>query len=177
MSRRKNGSTGLNLDSLLDTLTNVVGFLVILLALMQMGVGDAVERIREKNPEAFEINENDIKKAREKAQELAVLRKKLEEQLRVLEEKLKIIKSTLSVEIAAKDVQLPQVSMSVEEAQKLLDQLKKKIPELETQFSNTDKELARIMALLNKTPDPKVPPGTFISLPDPHPVDAGYEPV
>ncbi len=179
MSRRKNDSTGLNLDSLLDTLTNVVGFLVILLALMQLGVGDAVERIREKNPEAFGINENDIKKAREKAQALTILKKKLEEQKQNLEEKLKIEKAALSAEMAARNqnIQLPQVAMSIEEVRKLIDQLKKKIPELETQFANLDKELARITALLDKTPDQKMPAGTFISLPDPHPVDEGYEPV
>ena len=35
-----------SLDSLLDTMTNVVGILVILLAVTQLGVGDAVKRIR-----------------------------------------------------------------------------------------------------------------------------------
>lgn len=38
-----------NLDSLLDTMANVVGILVVLVAVVQLSVGDAVERIREKH--------------------------------------------------------------------------------------------------------------------------------
>ena len=49
MSRPKErkGSEGQSLDSLLDTMANVVGILVVLVAVMQLAVGDAVERIVE----------------------------------------------------------------------------------------------------------------------------------
>jgi hypothetical protein len=43
---RKRDRQGENLDSLLDTMANVVGILVVLVALTQLSVGDAVERIR-----------------------------------------------------------------------------------------------------------------------------------
>jgi hypothetical protein len=45
MGRRRNDQ-GENLDSLLDTMANVVGILVVLVAFTQLSVGDAVERIR-----------------------------------------------------------------------------------------------------------------------------------
>lgn len=45
MSRRRR-STGENLDSLLDTMANVVGILVILLAVTQISVSEAMKRIR-----------------------------------------------------------------------------------------------------------------------------------
>ena len=37
---------GENVDSLLDTMANVVGILIVLLAVTQMTVGDAMDRIR-----------------------------------------------------------------------------------------------------------------------------------
>ena len=40
--RRAKKSGGASLDSLLDTMTNVVGILVILLTVTQLGVGDAL---------------------------------------------------------------------------------------------------------------------------------------
>ena len=44
--RRKNGNDDEGaMDSLLDTMTNVVGILVIVLVVTQLGVGDAVSRI------------------------------------------------------------------------------------------------------------------------------------
>jgi hypothetical protein len=39
-------SDPLNLDSLLDTMSNVVGILIVLVAVSQFGIGEAVERIR-----------------------------------------------------------------------------------------------------------------------------------
>jgi hypothetical protein len=45
MRRAKRDDEGGGLDSLLDTMTNVVGILVIVLVVTQLGVGDAVQRI------------------------------------------------------------------------------------------------------------------------------------
>lgn len=49
MKRRRGRSqgTGESMDSLLDTMANVVGILVVLVAVMQLAVGDAVDRIVE----------------------------------------------------------------------------------------------------------------------------------
>ena len=55
--RRAKKSSGASLDSLLDTMTNVVGILVILLTVTQLGVGDAVKRIADSDsvkPEVLE---------------------------------------------------------------------------------------------------------------------------
>ena len=43
--RRPKKQSGANLDSLLDTMTNVVGILLILLTVTQLGMSDAVKRI------------------------------------------------------------------------------------------------------------------------------------
>ncbi len=45
MARRKRGGDAVSLDSLLDTMANVVGILVLLLVVVQVSVGGALERI------------------------------------------------------------------------------------------------------------------------------------
>jgi hypothetical protein len=47
MSARVRRGEGQNLDSLLDTMANVTGILVVLMAVMQISVGDAMERLRD----------------------------------------------------------------------------------------------------------------------------------
>ncbi len=49
---RTRGQSQENLDPLLDTMANVVGILVVLVAVTQLSVTNAVERIRDKGPEA-----------------------------------------------------------------------------------------------------------------------------
>ena len=47
MARSARRGEAESLDSLLDTMANVVGILVMLVAVSQLSLGDAVERIRE----------------------------------------------------------------------------------------------------------------------------------
>ena len=54
MGRRRRTEDGPSLDSLLDTLTNVVGILVILLVVTQLGVEEAVDRISQEILEKFD---------------------------------------------------------------------------------------------------------------------------
>ena len=49
--RRRDSGTAASMDSLLDTMTNVVGILVILLVVTQLSVSSAVKRIRSSLPE------------------------------------------------------------------------------------------------------------------------------
>jgi hypothetical protein len=46
-ARRQRREESQNLDSLLDTMANVTGILVVLLAVTQISVGDAMARLRE----------------------------------------------------------------------------------------------------------------------------------
>jgi hypothetical protein len=60
-----------NLDSLLDTMANVVGILVVLVAVTQLSVGDAVERIREQQRARPPATEEDVVAARARAESIA----------------------------------------------------------------------------------------------------------
>ena len=77
MARRKKGNAGGSLDSLLDTMTNVVGILVIVLVVTQLGVGDAVNRIGnniEINPQTAVDAERAAKRRSDLEGELAQLK-------------------------------------------------------------------------------------------------------
>lgn len=178
MSRRKSEGVGLNLDSLMDTLTNVVGLLVLLLVFLQLGLGDAVKSIREKNPELFGLAEQDVEKAKESEKVQEKLLKALEEQRAEAERAVKNVQDLLVTE-KAKIPPPPAAAttMKVEEVQKLVDEHKKKADALQGEFSKMDEQLAKLLAMLAKTPDPKEPVNTAVTLPDPHAVPAGYEPL
>jgi len=178
VSRRKSQGVGLNLDSLMDTLTNVVGLLVLLLVFLQLGLGDAVKSIREKNPELFGLSEQDVEKAKESEKVQEELRKKLEEQRAEAELAVKKIQDSL----AAEKSKLPPppvaaTTMKAEEVQKLVDEHRKQADTLQVEFTKMDAQLAKLLAMLATTPDPKAPSNTAVTLPDPHPVPAGYEPL
>jgi len=57
-----------NLDSLLDTMANVVGILVVLVAVTQLSVGDAVERIREQHGAHADVAVEEVEAARARAE-------------------------------------------------------------------------------------------------------------
>jgi hypothetical protein len=69
MSRRRNAEVQ-NLDSLLDTMANVTGILVVLLAVTQISVGDAVERLRDQLSARPELSREAMTAAESEASEL-----------------------------------------------------------------------------------------------------------
>ncbi len=164
MRRRGNSEVGLNLDSLLDTLTNVIGFLLIMLVLMRLGVSQAVERIRELDPMAFAITEAEVEQAEEQAkartEELAELKQDAED----LAEELALL------EDPAKDA--PQV-MPLDQAKKLLADLKSKKDELDKQEKIKQAEVARLKERMGRTPRAAAPAPHEIRMPDPRAAPPG----
>jgi len=68
--KRKRRDDSQNLDSLLDTMANVVGILVVLVAVTQLSVGDAVDRIRAE-AEAHQVSRETLEKADLEQEEVA----------------------------------------------------------------------------------------------------------
>jgi len=150
-----------------------VGFLLILLAIMKLGVGETVERIRAIDPAALGVREEDLLNAQKKlnteAAELDWLRKRLKE----LESDLKIL--VLPTDVAEeKKVALPAITP--EAARKQMDEFKKKQAALEKEFAAEDKRLAELKALLAKVPLPAGVPGKSVTLPDPRPAPKNSQP-
>lgn len=59
-----------NLDSLLDTMANVVGILVVLVAVTQLSVGEAVDRISQRQDGRAEVSAEDVAVARARVAEV-----------------------------------------------------------------------------------------------------------
>jgi hypothetical protein len=73
--RRRRQAQGMNLDFLMDTLTNVVGILILILVLNSLNIKKAVERIRELDPAQFGVSTEQLDEIQEQvAEQQAVLR-------------------------------------------------------------------------------------------------------
>jgi len=162
MGRRKSSSIGMNLDSLLDTLTNVVGFLVIVMVLMNLGAREAVDRIRAINPEVFGIRQEDVDRNQSQLLQRQALLEELRRQINALTLEIKKLQE---IQKPTKPTATPK--MSATEARRLIDQRQKQIQQLEQKFAATIEEIARLKALLERTPIPIAGPSTEISVPDP----------
>ncbi len=174
MGRRKESGDVLNLDSLLDCLTNVVGFLIIVLVLMSLGAGAAVRRIRQANPEAFGIRVEDLARLEEQTEQQQTTLEELRQQQQDQQEQLKKEQAELKQEIPP-DLVVPP-DMSLEEAKRLLEEERKRLEELQAKFTKRDEELARLKAQLENTPLPSAPPSTVVTIPDPRPAPPNAEP-
>ena len=187
-TRRTDEDDG-GLDSLLDTMTNVVGILVLVLIVTQMSVADVVTRItteKQIDEEAVEqlnqrlvvernelrdlekilVNPIDIdeEKLRQELQlnkDLLARKKELLEQ-RAKEKNEFAIKITNDKEMAAK-------------TNKIIADIEARRKELETLISTSLDKKAELAAQLEKSPRVKAPADIQISIPNPRPAPPGIK--
>jgi hypothetical protein len=185
--RRPRKSGGGSLDSLLDTMTNVVGILVILLTVTQLGVSDAVKRIGDTEsvkPEALEA-------VLERLRELLAVRAELEARLKALgqeddgvdaAERLRKLRKRIA------DYQADTEVLSENEAKKRQAELellawkeeaerrKKEADELLARRNTGAEELASMRAKLAEAIDLGPVQPKIIYLPNPRPAPEGAKP-
>ncbi|MCH9654916.1 MAG: hypothetical protein K0U86_01810 [Planctomycetes bacterium] len=182
MKRRKRSSGGASLDSLLDTMTNVVGILVIMLTVTQLGVGEAVERIKEALPE---ITDEDMDRSRKQVEDLESLLKLEKEQLQTVKDLTQQKKNANLNEQKALIDKLKKELEKLKEIQINIVALKKQISERDQQVKSIEKtiveketELAEIKAKLAKTPDPgPTPDAKIVNLPNPRDAPKEAKPI
>ena len=161
-------SFGLSLDSLLDTMTNVVGILIVILAVTHLSVGDAVKRIstEETSPTISQETLAHARNERDKIESLlAKLRrewgslKTREPEARIELERLKFLLAELERLAQMPNRSLDQQQLSVEATI-----LKGRLAELEKQIQLADKHLkanesrfARLLAADTKPKELRVP--------------------
>ena len=179
------------LDSLLDTMTNVVGILVIVLVVTQLGVGDAVSRITA----MLVIDEEQMKEDRRELTRLTVEQSDLSNQMKML----------ATVDIAAQRKELEESQMRLNTQRRRAEQEEKEANEyalkLETdkakaeanQKENEDNEKNRtalreaieqalagkatVAAKLDDTPVPQAVAAKVVTLPNPRPAPSGAKPI
>ncbi|MBN8458571.1 MAG: hypothetical protein J0M04_12105 [Verrucomicrobia bacterium] len=167
MARRNRSADaeGLNLDSLMDALTNVVAVLILILILLQVDVGQTVDRILGNLKPA---TEREIAAA---SSDLAKARKDLARQREALEappptpEQIAKIRADLA--LLDKDTATKQAKLL--EHGKLVDIYNKTKAEADAELAKTNKlleEIKKLTALLDQTPVPKAPAATVVRIPD-----------
>ncbi|QDU61470.1 hypothetical protein Pan216_23300 [Planctomycetes bacterium Pan216] len=178
MARRNNaGGGGASLDSLLDTMTNVVGILVIMLVVTQLGVSDAVKRIKgfvdEITPDQLASAQSESERLKEMLAELKI---DLEEaETDTADERVDLKDSQKLIEELKKDLAaLKNISVDPNAIQKDVDKHQDQVAKLEKQINERQSKLASLKARLAKTPargpDPE---GKIVNLPDPRPAPKG----
>lgn len=166
--KRSNGGSELNLDSLMDAVTNVVGVLMIVLVMMALNTARMVQKILSDLPpvtkeehqqmqdqiKALPPPPADPKKIEEdKIQAEADLKKAIE-QLRTVD--------TSEMAAQMKFMDLDSFRTKLEDAKKERDVQKTEVDKLLT-------EVERLKALLDETPVYEPPPPTYVRLPNPRP--------
>jgi hypothetical protein len=169
------GEQELPFVALMDTMTNVVGVLTIVLVMMGISLGRAASRVFSSLPPATEAQ---VRAAQ------AVLDRTLAEQA-PLKEKLKKLADLERdpAKLAALDAELARLQRELEEKKlKLVDldaanqERNKRDAELKQQKAVTDKlmiERDRAKALLDETPVPKAPPAKIVKIPASRPIPEG----
>lgn len=175
------------LDSLLDTMTNVVGILVLVLIVTQMSVADVVTRITSEST-------IDEEKIAELEQQLLAKKKEAYELNRILVDPLNIDAAAQREELRKSKELLARRKKNATDSQKKMNEFTIKVEsdreqaeknaaeiantkqqreELQTLISKSLERKAELEALLDKTPKRQAAPDVQVSIPNPRPAPPG----
>ncbi len=169
MAKRNNGGDSeLNLDSLMDAVTNVVGVLMIVFVMMSLNTARTLQKILSDLPPVTKEQHEEMKKKVDQLPPLAADPKKLEEQKKLAEQELKKAAEQLQ-SVDTTEMQSRMKFMDLDTFRKKLEEAKK---DKDKQKAETEKlltEVERLKALLDQTPVIKPEPPTYVRLPNPRP--------
>jgi hypothetical protein len=187
MGRRQAEEDEGSMDSLLDTMMNVVGILIIVLVVTQMGVGDAVKRIGE----TANVDPQTLADAEEKLAELQRLRARLEAALlnvapdegQDYEQRLAELREQISrrqqqldqllVQQKSEDEERKKAQASAAAITKQMEEDRETREKLQEDITAAQEQQARLKAMLADTePRGQLPP-VQITLPNPRPAPEG----
>jgi hypothetical protein len=166
MAKRKSSDgEALNLDSLMDTVTNVVGVLMIVLIMVSLNIANSVSKILSELPpvtiEELEKLKKEIvdKTPKQDPNKVDEETKKLEQDLAKIVEELK----TMDLSAEKQNIKL----MDLDDLQKQLEDRKKARNSKKDQVDKLLAEVDKLKALLDTTPVYQPPPATVVRLPNP----------
>ena len=186
--RKRDDDDDGGLDSLLDTMTNVVGILVLVLIMTQFGVSEAIDEITANS----QVTEEDVENAKTKLSDLEIDKADLAKQseslasfdLEAERERLRRLKETLAAQkkrLADQAKESNQFAMTIArdrktaaKNQKTIADTKKNRTELQTKLTKSLEERAKLLALLDKTPRRSASaPDKVVTIPNPRPAPSG----
>ena len=178
MARRRNkGSMG-NLDSLLDTMTSVVGILIIILIVIQLGVREKVKELI-LDVEQDEISVTELEKKEENLKKLEELIKQKE---KAFIDKNKVHMAVMNKLAAAKDqitksrqqlATIKNINADPVSITKEINATLKEIKARETELQKIELEEAKLKKLLMAHRQAKSQPDKTVKLPNPRPAPPG----
>jgi hypothetical protein len=173
-------------------MTNVVGILVIVLVVTQLGVGDAVKRVAESlrvDPQELATNRDKLLSLRQQRQTLLAAmaesiptdpgdqENRLEELRRQIAEKEQLL-DQLEQDLKKEEERLASAKLLAAEAGKQVEENEKRKEErdqLQGELTTAVKELARLEAALDDTPVRQAPPPKVVYLPNPRSAPEGAQ--
>lgn len=162
------GGSELNLDSLMDAVTNVVGVLMIVFVMMALNTARTLQKILSDLPPVTKEEHQQMQEQLKALPPPPADPKKIEEDRKKAEQDLqKAIDQLKTIDTAEMASQMK--FMDLESFRKKLQEAK---TEREAQKKEIDKLLAeveRLKALLDQTPVYAPPPPTYVRLPNPRP--------
>jgi len=160
-----------NLDSLLDTMANVVGILVVLMAVMQITVGDAMDRIRDIEIRSVQLAPEEAQRARDLASRLEALEQRWRDEVEG--------DAPPEQEIARLDAEIDalraesQVAASAradrDRLQTTLAERRATLRRLEDEVETSGQQLASLRLRVGDSPARAADAGRVARLPDPRP--------
>lgn len=166
--KSKSGGSELNLDSLMDAVTNVVGVLMIVFVMMALNTAQMLQKILSDLPPVTPEEHQKLVEQMKKLPPPPADPKKLEEDKKKAEQEMK--KAT--EELASVDTTQLQSQMKFMDLESFRQKLKDAKKKRETERAESEKliaEVERLKALLDDTPIFKPEPPTFVRLPNPRP--------
>ncbi len=175
--RRSSAGGGASLDSLLDTMTNVVGILIIVLIVTQLGVGQAVERIKgfvdkvseeeytqivARSEELQQILEQERERFAELDEQTPQRKLTLEQQQQLAENLKQELKKLSGKQIDPKELQkqVQERTKQVQQIEKLIQEKSETIASLKARLADTPAVGPDLAAKVVNLPDPRgAPPG------------------
>jgi hypothetical protein len=188
MARRRSttSATGGNLDSMLDTLTNVVGILVIVLVAVQLSSQEAASRIAEQlekiDPAEVARLEQAAEEAKRKAEEAAAALREQRQAVTNPKAELSRLEASLQIEqelarqAAARAAELQKrresdLAAAAEAAKRAAAEEAKR----EAAKQAAEERLAKMRRELENLPVLAAPPAKEVRLPDPRPAPSGVK--
>lgn len=166
--KSKSGGSELNLDSLMDAVTNVVGVLMIVFVMMALNTARTLQKILSDLPP---VTPEEHQKMVDQVKALPpppADPKKLEEDKKKAEQDMKkAIEQLLTVDTS--ELQTQMKFMDLETFQKKLTEARKLRLAQKAEVDKLIAEVERMKALLDDTPVYKPDPPTYIRLPNPRP--------
>jgi TolA-binding protein len=163
--RKKHEDEELPFVALMDTMTNVVGVLIIVLVLVGLGMSSAVKKILSDLPS---VDQATFEKTREELAQNTVVDdpQKLDEQKKKIEESIKFTTEELkTVDLTAEAQKVKFIDL--EELRKQIESRTKERDKLKADAQKLLADLDKVKKLLDETPAYVAPAATVVKLPNP----------